>query len=442
MRIKVFLFPRGSDMQAHDFFFLLRENYIAFLMLGGLVVIMFVYHNVHLPASGAFYLIAAVLFVMCLANSFERWATLSPDRHSVRLAASVIHYVLQPLVIYLEVAVLLSPLHRMRHLILSALPLVANAVIYLFAPLAGKLVFWYDGNYHFRRGPLGPVIYFVTLFYLALLLVLSVRFFRENEKKMSVILLFMAVIAIVTALLEALNVVPGFIDEAFVFGAFLFHMYLITVYENQIETNLANKELELSKSRIDLLRQQIKPHFVFNSLSIIKSLIRRDPPTAVQRLEDFSEYLRANLDAISSEDLVPFEDELANIEAYVSLALADDSKKIEMVYNIEERGFRLPPLSVEPFVENAIKHGIVHGGTVTLSATSDSDYFIITVSDNGKGFDPGGTAQEKKRRGIGMSNARTRLARMCDGIMDIKSGGTGTDVIIRLPKKRTEEGAQ
>ena len=89
--------------------FLISENYLAFLMLGGLLIIMYAFRKVHLPASRTFLLIALVLFAMCIASSLERWAVQSPDRYEVRVAASVVHYVLQPLVIYLEIIVLLPP---------------------------------------------------------------------------------------------------------------------------------------------------------------------------------------------------------------------------------------------------------------------------------------------------------------------------------------------
>lgn len=426
-------------MGSMDLEFLISENYLAFLMLGGLLIIMYAFRKVHLPASRTFLLVALVLFAMCIASSLERWAVQSPDRYEVRVVASVVHYVLQPLVIYLELIVLLPPLCEKRRRALLVLPLVINAVIYLMAPFSGHLVFWYESDYTFHRGPLGSSVYVVTFIYLALLIYKSVRVLSEKDKRFSTILLYVAGIAILTATLEALNIAPGYIDEAFVLGAFLFYTYLITIYEQHIKTELVSKELELSRNELSLLRQQINPHFVFNSLHIIKSLIRSNPDKAVKSLEDFSDYLRASIDILRSDELVSFDDELDNIEAYVSLALADESKDVHVEYEINERYFRLPPLSVEPLVENAIIHGISGSGTVRISTTSDDASYIVMVSDDGVGFNIEGTEQAKERRGIGIENVRARIQKQCNGTMDIKSGADGTDVIIRIPKEQEDQ---
>ena len=216
-------------------------------------------------------------------------------------------------------------------------------------------------------------------------------------------------------------------------------MYLITVHETQLQTQLARQELELSSSKVKLLREQIQPHFIFNSLHVIKSLIRTDQAKALQGVEDFSDYLQANLDAITSDTLIPFEDELAHIEAYVSLALAGGKKDIRMVYDTEELYFRVPPLSIEPLVENAIRHGVLNGGTVTLSTHSTADSYVITVTDDGVGMNDSGTEIEQRRLGIGLENSRTRLATLCRGTMQIESGPEGTTVTVCLPKEKTDE---
>ena len=421
-------------MTFQDLAFLISENYLAFLLLGGLLVVMLVYRTVHLPASATFYLIAAVLFAMCVTSSLERWAALAPDRIQLRVWASLLHYILQPLVIYLELVVLVSAPMREKRLFWYGLPLLANTLIYLITFVSPTLVFWYDENYHFHRGPLGLSVYIVTFFYLGLLLYWSVRAFHDNDKHMSIVLLFMACTAIITGALEGRNIISGHIDEAFVFGAFLFHMYLITVYENKMRVDLAHKELDLSRTELHLLRQQVKPHFVFNSLHIVKSLIRKDPPRAIECLETFSEYLRANLDALNSLEPVLFQQELENVKAYVSLALADESKNIHMHYDIAVDDFRLPPLTVEPFVENAFRHGVPDGGNVTLSTREEDDCFVVIISDDGAGFDPTDEAVMNKPKRIGIPNAKTRLEKLCGGTIEFQSGSDGTDVILRIPK--------
>ena len=423
-------------MTTLDLQFLISENYMALLILGGLLVMMYAYKEVRLPASKTFLLIATVLLLLCISDSLESWAILSPDRRNIRTIASIFHYILQPLVIYLELIVLMPNGKGKNHLPLLSLPLAINTLIYLAAPLTDKLVFWYDDGYAFHRGPLGTSIYIVTFLYLGLLLYSAINTFHAHDKKLSIVLFFMVAIAILTGALEGFNLAPGFIDEAIAFGVFLFYTYLITVHEAETRASLITKDLALSQSELKLLRQQIRPHFVFNSLHIIKSLIRKDPAKATDTLAHFSEYLRANFDAITSDGLVSFEEELDNIKAYAALALADESKGINMIYDTDELYFRIPPLSIEPFVENAIKHGLVEGGTITVSSKNEGDAYVVTVSDDGVGFDPGETKVEQVREGIGIANAKTRLEKTCKGTLDIKSGSFGTQVTIRIPKEK------
>jgi sensor histidine kinase YesM len=168
-------------------------------------------------------------------------------------------------------------------------------------------------------------------------------------------------------------------------------------------------------------------------LHIIKALIRTDKEKAIKGIEDFSDYLQANLDVINSDTLIPFEDELTHIEAYTSLALSDNSKNITIKYDLKETLFRVPPLSIEPLVENALVHGVNKDGTIILSTYSENDNIVITVIDDGKGFDEAATKKEKKRVGIGVANVRTRLETLCNGTMNIDSSSAGTTITIKIP---------
>lgn len=168
-----------------DLRMLISENFITFLLLGGLLVVMYAYRDAHLPATRNFLFIIIVLFLMSAANSLERWAVLSPDRRDMRIAMSVLHYCLQPCVIWLELAIIIprkGPQYRVKFLLFS-LPLLLNTIIYLIAPWTGELVFWYREDYTFCRGPLGYSIYIVTFFYLILLITSSVFFLRKKDRR-------------------------------------------------------------------------------------------------------------------------------------------------------------------------------------------------------------------------------------------------------------------
>ncbi len=151
-------------MSIADLGLLIRVNYFAFLILGGLLILMYAYRDVQLPASRNFSLIIVVLFIMSIANSIDVWATLEVDRVNIRFAASVIHYVLQPFVIYLELLTIIPDLeHRDRgYRFRLAVPAIINAVIYLISPLKPGLVVWFSDTNIFHRTPLGLTVYFVT----------------------------------------------------------------------------------------------------------------------------------------------------------------------------------------------------------------------------------------------------------------------------------------
>ena len=416
---------------------IISENYITFLLLGGLLVVMYAYRDIRLPATRNFLFIILVLFLMSVSNSLERWAVLSPDRRTMRIAMSVLHYCLQPYVIWLELVIIMPQADRKRRLkmFLLSIPLIWNTIVYLIAPWVGKLVFWYEEDYTFSRGPLGYSIYVVTFFYLLLLLEWSFRSLRQNDRRKAIILFFLIFSGVLTGILEGMNLITGYIDEAFAFGVFLYYMYLVTYHELEMQNSLAKKELELSENRTKLLQEQIRPHFIFNSLHVIKSLIRTDQEKAIKGVEDFSDYLQANLEVMTSNKLIPFEDELDHVEAFVSLALADESKGITVKYDIQEWYFRVPPLSIEPLVENALQHGVTHGGTVILSTRQDKDAYLITVSDDGRGIDQARTEKAKKRDGISLENVRSRLAMLCSGELEMESSSQGTVVSVRIPKE-------
>ena len=192
-----------SVIQA-DIALLISENYFSFMIICGLLILMYAYRDVHLPASRNYRLIVLVLLFMSIANSVDCWAALSVDRVNIRFAASLAHYILQPLVIYLELLTIIpdSKCADKAYRFMLAVPAVINAVIYLLSPLKPGLVIWFSQSNSFHRTPLGCTVYIVTFYYLILLLLWSVRFFRQNNYRISVILQFMVGIAVVTAVFE------------------------------------------------------------------------------------------------------------------------------------------------------------------------------------------------------------------------------------------------
>lgn len=205
----------------------------------------------------------------------------------------------------------------------------------------------------------------------------------------------------------------------------------------QAEKKLVEQELSLSESRNALMLSQIQPHFLYNALTAIYCLCDTRPETAKTAVSDFSRYLRGNLDSLKKEGLISFSDELRHTQAYLSLEKLRYEEALEVAYDIKVSGFLLPPLTIEPLVENAVNHGIgvlPSGGCVTISTQELPEYYEVRVADNGAGFDPDVIPADGHAH-VGISAVRSRLHILCGGTLDIRSApGQGTAAIIHIPK--------
>ena len=157
---------------------------------------------------------------------------------------------------------------------------------------------------------------------------------------------------------------------------------------------------------------------------------------AWEALGDFASYLRANTDALTSTKLIPFPQELRHIQSYLKLEKLRMGSRLNIVYDIQEEDFLLPPLTVQPLVENAVKHGIFYakgGGTVRIATCRQGDAVVITVSDDGVGFDIEQKDDTQARDYVGIQNVQTRLQKLLRAKMHIDSEkDKGTTVTIRI----------
>lgn len=206
--------------------------------------------------------------------------------------------------------------------------------------------------------------------------------------------------------------------------------------QSRLEEELAQARADAAESRVRLLAGQIHPHFIFNALSEIRELVVIDPVLAEQTIQDFSDYLRSHLDEMSSSRLVPFEQELSHVHHYVSLEMCDASRSLEMRYDLPVTDFMVPPLTVQPLVENAIRHGIrtrADGGLVTVSTCRTPEGVEVRVTDDGRGLSSATERQDQRRR-VGIENVRERLERQCGGTLTVTSSSQGTTAVMSIPE--------
>jgi signal transduction histidine kinase len=209
---------------------------------------------------------------------------------------------------------------------------------------------------------------------------------------------------------------------------------------SDIKTYMEGKlqlEKKLTESRISIMLSQIQPHFLYNALAVISRLCEKDPSKAKRATINFSNYLRGNMNLLESAEPIPFENELNHTISFLNLENAMYGEALNVIYDIQEKYFKLPALTVQPIVENAVKHGIGKkegGGTVTISTKEAESNYLVIISDDGAGFDPEKNADDGQQH-IGINNVRLRLSAQCGGSLEIKSViGTGTRVTISIPR--------
>lgn len=206
------------------------------------------------------------------------------------------------------------------------------------------------------------------------------------------------------------------------------------------EIKLAQNETELAQIRFTTMMSQIRSHFIFNILNAISGMCKYDPEKADRTIVHFARFLRSNIDIMQNDELVHFNNALRHIEDYVALEQVRYGDNIQFETDIQVNDFLLPPLVMQPLVENAIIHGLVPkkgGGTITLRTRKDDANIYVTVEDNGVGFDDKKNISEKS---IGMQNIRFRLDHMVKGTLETESiVGLGTKSTIIIPKKEAEK---
>ncbi len=208
------------------------------------------------------------------------------------------------------------------------------------------------------------------------------------------------------------------------------------ILNTRTERDLEEREETLSIRQAKLLTEQIQPHFIFNSLSSIEALCMIDPMAAAKSVEDFSGYLRGNIDALTSEAPIPFRTELSHIEQYILLEKADPARQFTVEYDLKAEDFLIPALTVQPIVENAVKHGALSrtdgSGVIRISTEDIGGFVRISVEDNG--VNALGGKKSSSHRSTGIQNVKTRLAAQCGGRLDITQKETGTKAIFMIPK--------
>ena len=203
------------------------------------------------------------------------------------------------------------------------------------------------------------------------------------------------------------------------------------ILSDQIDQYILQKE-ENAKQRASIRVLEMRPHFVYNTLTSIYYLCEQNPEKAQELILNFNTFLRKNFTAIAKDNTIPFTEELEHTRAYLAVESVRFEDKLFVEYDTPHTNFRIPPLTLQPIVENAVKHGIdpelepLHIQIRTRETENGSE---IEVSDNGPGF----TGDENNEPHIALANIKERLELMCKGTLSIEANENGgTRVTIKV----------
>ena len=374
------------------------------------------------------------ILVICLIfdNLLSDYLSTSRSTTYLRTIESIFGYSIRPVIIVLFFYIV-NP-QKKYHLFWLLVDL--NIIIYMTA-LFSPIAFSISKDNHFIRGPLGFTSHITCVILILYLMAISLfewRFTRGIMMFIPIINTFLIIIAII---MDSFVVTEDnrltFLTIAVVSCTLFYYVWLHLKFAHEYEEKLRNQQ------RTKLMLSQINPHFMINSLGAIKELC--DSKEARVAVDQFARYLQGNMETMMRQDIISFKSELEHTKAYLALEQIRFEDALQIKYDITCSDFGISTLSLQPIVENAVRHGVRGSekdvGTVIISTREFDDRYEIKVSDDGVGFDPDNIKPKNDgREHIGIQNVRDRLKAVCNAEMIIESTpGEGTDVSIIIPKR-------
>lgn len=387
-----------------------------------------------------FFLGVAVSNIFMIIGDLADWTIQDASAPAMQLTLtlfSVLFYVASAFVLYYFARYMdeyLKLSGKMRKIYLTAIMAVCFVQIFfaILSPFTGS-IFYVTGE-GYQRGPLFMISQFVPLFcYISFMILVLANRKKLSRREVIFFLLYVFVPlggGAAQMLFRGIAVVN--------IGVALALLFILVNIQFEHELALKRQENELSDMRIDMMLSQIQPHFMFNVLTGIRKLCETQPSRAAESIGTFSKFLRTNMETLTDKHPIPFEKELAHTKAYLQLEQMRFREKLQIVYDIESIYFAIPPLTLQPIAENAVRHGLMkkeNGGTLTIRSHENETAYVITVTDDGVGFsqEPG---KAEKNAHIGLANVKSRLAALCGGSVQIQSEiDKGTTVTILIPKE-------
>lgn len=372
-------------------------------------------------------LIGVLCASLVVENCWQYALTVGPTKPLERKLVAIYGYSVRPAIIVLIFPIIAPKKRSWPGWILVGI----NAAVHMTA-LFSDICFTITETNIYRGGPLQFFCICASLPLLAYLLYLTIREsrgLRPVDTAMPVLSIVMILVSVWLDIeddgdSQAITFLTIALSVSCVFYYIWLHLQFVREHEEDLK----------ARQRIRIMTSQIQPHFLYNTLSTIQALCHTDPEKAAGITEDFGAYLRQNLASLNESSLIPFKKELEHTKTYVEI---EETRfpNIHVRYHIQDSDFSLPPLTLQPLVENAIRHGvrIREEGIVEIVTREREDGHEIVIRDNGVGFDVK-KLETNDESHIGLRNVRDRVERMCGGTLTIDSRvGEGTNVTIFVP---------
>ncbi len=350
----------------------------------------------------------------------------------LRTVSAALCYLFKAMELLILMVALIAP--RGKRLLLMTVPAAVAGGISLISIFNGCL-FTITPQNIYLGGPL-KWLYMVIIFSYFIFLPLFSLLSRNdaNPVRITTVLLISGLMLVTTVAGLAEQYKFNLAGMSIIVSIMLYFLFDFMERSNSV---IEDKDRQLQLQQIELANSQIQPHFLYNTLSVVCGLCRLDPAKAEQTLIDFSNYLRGSLNHTKSKDpMIPIEKELEHTRFYTNIEQTR-FRHLTVEYDIQDGGYFVPFLTVQPMVENAIRHGVrgIPGGKVTVTlqpfAQGDATLHRIIVSDNGTGKPLDSSPDDHK--GIGIANVTNRIQTLCNGTVQIDFSPTGTTVVIQLP---------
>ena len=310
----------------------------------------------------------------------------------------------------------------------------ASTILLISTPFTGFL-FTIDGDNLYQRGPLMGLVMILQILLLIPYIVIA---FREKVIHTALVMSCGLAVTVVQTVFYGVPLINIFCGLA----GLLFFAFELLQENKKSEVKAAEiieKEETINEMQTRIALSQIKPHFLYNSLNSIYVLCGKNVNEARDAISHLSDYLRSNMSSIDSKVPIAFRREMEMVEDYLAIEKIRFPEELNYTIVTPVTHFSVPALTIQPLVENAVRHGIMpldSGGIITITTRETDQEYIVSIMDNGVGFDVAkSVSMEDDAEHIGIRNVRERLKRVIGGELVIRSEpGHGTEAVIRIPK--------